>query len=45
MLSASKVGTYIHLLFFSYLKHHFYEKERKNKKTDEIVLMIRIVNA
>ncbi|WP_279588544.1 hypothetical protein [Bacillus albus] len=27
-------------LFISYLKGHFYEKERKDEKTDEIILII-----
>ncbi|WP_259652781.1 MULTISPECIES: hypothetical protein [Bacillus] len=27
-------------LFISYLKDHFYEKERKDEKTDEIILII-----
>ncbi|EJS65209.1 hypothetical protein ICU_04081 [Bacillus cereus BAG2X1-1] len=45
MLSAPKVGAYIHSLFFLYLKHHFYEKERKDEKTDERVLKTCFVNA
>lgn len=40
MLSVPKVGAYIHLLSFSYLKHHFYEKRRKDKKTDERILKL-----
>ncbi|EJR54471.1 hypothetical protein IIO_05653 [Bacillus cereus VD115] len=39
MLSASKRGAYIHSLFFIYIKGHFYEKERKDKKTDERILI------
>ncbi|EEL24439.1 hypothetical protein IC9_04652 [Bacillus toyonensis] len=44
MLSVPKWGAYIHSLFFLYIKGHFYEKERKDKKTDERILIIRNVS-